>query len=256
MCFAVIWGYAAGLYLYSKRTGRNEYKFSMVIGAVCTGAVFHGLFNYFLNIGLSLLSIAGLLMLTGLSVYILKSLKKSSPYGNASAENNRITVDDLESALKLNPDNFLLNKKAGIRNIKSGSYKEAVGYLSRASKNNPGEISTRVFLVLLEMLNGNPDDYDTFRRLEKSCSRIDVYGLHRLKDGAEEVFSSCPEREKILEMFDDLIESAGERWRVKKRISNFERLTGAGNRQHGVKIADKKYLPMAFRHPGYYKDEE
>ena len=248
MSYAVIWGYAAGLYLFSKRAGRNEYGFSMVIGAVCTSAVFHGLYNYFLAIDLMPVSLGLTAAVIGISVFLLRYLRDRSPYKTADK-------DLIADAMKSNADNFQLNREAGLQAVKGGRYAEAGKYMRKASEVNRRERSTRVFIVFLELLTGQIEEFEAYRKLDRLCSKLTVYNLHRLKDRTEEVFADCPEKERLGNLLDDLIDEAGQRSVLKRRKAEFDRLAAAGAKKNGFLISDKDSIPMAYRHPEYYKEK-
>ncbi|MBI9109353.1 MAG: PrsW family intramembrane metalloprotease [Spirochaetales bacterium] len=258
MAFAVIWGYAGGLYLCSRRTGKNEYSFSMVSGAVASAAVFHGFFNYFIYLDLSLISYLILVLSVGITVFILRYLRKRSPYRPLSFTESKAALDDIGDALCLNPGSFLLNKRAGFHSIKAGSYTEALGYLKKASSVNHKELSTRVYVILLEYHLNLLEEYFAFRELDKVCSKVSVYNLIRLKEQAAELFEGCDGRENLTAMLDDMIDSIRFAQRVKNRIAEFDRAAGdlGSSSNRGFLIAGKDNLPMAYRHPGYYPADE
>jgi len=257
MTFAVIWGYAAGLYLYSRRIGKNEYSFSMVAGAVGLAAVFHGLFNYFIYLDLILVSYLLQLLTVGITVFILRYLKKRSPYRPLSLDESREALGDIGDALCLNPGNFILNKRAGFHSIRAGKYTEALGYLKKASSVNPKELSSRVYVILLEYHLNLIEEYFAFRELDKVCGKVSVYNLIRLKEQATELFEDCDGRETLTSMLDDLIESIRFAQRVQSRIAEFDRAAGglSSGSNRGFMISGKDNLPMAYRHPGYYPDD-
>ena len=249
--FAVIWGYAAGLYLFSKRAGKNEYGFGMVIGAVCTSAVFHGLYNYFFDIGFGFLSYAVVVIVVSISVYLLKYLKNRSPY---QSENSTLVKDAMDS----NPGNFQLNRQAGLHALKAGKYDEGLGWLKKAEAINRKELSTRVFVVFAELLTGEIDEFEAYRKVDKRCASLSAFTLHKLKDRTSEVFGSSEKTQVLLRIIDDIITAAGQREFYKRRVQQVERFIAESKYspgRGGFLISDKDSLPMAFRHPEFYKDE-
>jgi tetratricopeptide (TPR) repeat protein len=257
MGFAVIWGCAAGLYLYSRRAGKNEYKFSMAAGAVVVAAVFHGLFNYFIYLDLSLISYSLLVLTVGITVFILRYLRKRSPYRPISFTESKAALNDIGDALSLNPGNFLLNKRTGFYSIRAGSYTEALGYLKKAASVNPKVLSTRVYVILLEYHLNLIEEYIAFRELDKICGKVSVYNLIRLKEQTAQLFKDCDGQENLTAMLADMIDSIRFAQRVKNRIAEFDRAAGglSSSSNRGLMISGKDYLPMAYRHPGYYPDD-
>ncbi|MDC7227914.1 MAG: PrsW family intramembrane metalloprotease [Spirochaetales bacterium] len=252
MSFAVIWGYAAGLYLYSKRAGKNKYSFGMVIGAVCTAAVFHGLYDYFLGMDLKPISFLLDAIVLSISVYILRSLKGRSPYESGDKE-------AVAEAIESNSNNFHLNRLAGVQALKTRDFETAAKYFKKASTVNHREISTKVCLLFTELLTGSVEEFEAYRTLDRICSSINVSNLNRLRARIAEVFAGCPDEERLLNLIDDLIDETGYRELLKERIAQFDKyanaIAGKGCADSGFLISDKNSLPMAYRHPSFYTKE-
>ena len=137
--------------------------------------------------------------------------------------------------------------------VKSGRFLDARLYLTKASKVNRREISTRVFVVFIDLLTGQIEEFEAYRKLDRLCSTLTFFNLHRIKDRASEVFAECDQKELLLNLINDLIDEARQKELLKKRRVQFDKLAAAGSSKNGFLISDKDSIPMAYRHPGYYK---
>lgn len=155
MSYAAIWGYAAGVYLYTRPVDgqkASDYGPWLVVNAVAAAAVVHGLYNSFLDlnlIGAALLLDAGTVLI---ALAIMSHLKKVSPFAEIPFSRYRLAIPQLKDALRRNPRNFVLNKRLGLHYIRSRDLEKGRRHLNRASKTRPQELSTRFYLALLDFL--------------------------------------------------------------------------------------------------------
>ena len=181
MSYAAIWGFAAGVYLYTRpasaraaasagrssaagggvalKPGESEsfadgaaYGPSLVVSAVAAAALLHGLYNSFLDLGAlgaALLLDAGTVLLALASVF---HLKKFSPFTEFPFSQYRLAIPQLKEALRHNPENFVLNKRLGLHYIRSRDTVKGRRHLRRASQIRPRELSSRFYLALLDYL--------------------------------------------------------------------------------------------------------
>src|SRR6056297_1511801 len=198
MSYAAIWGFAAGVYLYTRpafmqaaagasrgsaagwavplKPGESEsfadgaaYGPSLVVSAVAAAALLHGLYNSFLDLGAlgaALLLDAGtvLLALAGLS-----HLKRLSPFAEFPFSQYRLAIPQLKEALRHNPENFVLHKRLGLHYIRSRDTAKGRRHLRRASHIRPRELSSRFYLALLDYLLAGPG-----RRSQRQRARAAV----------------------------------------------------------------------------------
>ena len=152
MSYAAIWGYAAGVYLYTYPGDRETYPFSIVLTALVSAAALHGLYNSFLELGLpapALLLNAGTV---SLSLLGLSYLKKLSPFTEIPYDRCWQAITEIDDALGNNPDNFALHKRIALHYIRAGVTEEALMHLKKASALSPRELSSRFYLALLGYL--------------------------------------------------------------------------------------------------------
>ncbi len=174
MSYAAIWGYAAGVYLYTRpgpglisdswspeRWSERQtaaagdgtaYGGWIVVSALTLAAFCHALYNSLLDLGLpgaATMLDAGTLFIALAS---LKYLKKVSPFTNIPFSQYRVAIPQLQEALRRNPQNFVLNKRIGLHYLRSRDTEKGRRHLKRASLAKPQELSTRFYLFLLEYL--------------------------------------------------------------------------------------------------------
>ncbi len=161
MSYAAIWGYAAGVYLYTRRGGRqkaSDYGPWLVVNAVAASAVLHGLYNSFLELNLG----GAALLLDAVTFFIalaiISHLKKVSPFAEFPFSQYRLAIPQLREALHHNPHNFVLNKRLGLHYIRSRDIEKGRRHLNQASKTKPQELSTRFYLALLDYLSAGRGD--------------------------------------------------------------------------------------------------
>lgn len=231
MSYAAIWGYAAGVYLYTYKADGEDYPFSMVLIALAVAAMLHGLYNSFLDLGLT----SAAILLDGCTVTLallsLSYLKKVSPFTEIPFDHCRQAIPELRDAISNNPDNFVLRKRIALHYIRAGEYGSALAHLKKAAALSPRELSSRFFIALLEYL-ADTGSADGSRRAEQKTagsaapavpaaasisaapSREDLYRLMRkiplksfvrIKKQAGEVFAGHPRREEINDLFAELL---------------------------------------------------
>lgn len=198
MSYAAIWGFAAGVFLYTRpafvraaatssggsaaggaaslNPGESEsfadgaaYGPSLVVSAVAAAALLHGLYNSFLDLGAlgaALLLDAGTLLLALIS---LSHLKKLSPFAKFPFSQYRLAIPQLKEALRHNPNNFVLHKRLGLHYLRSRNTAKGRRHLRRASHIRPGELSSRFYLALLDYLLAGPG-----RRSQRQRARAAV----------------------------------------------------------------------------------
>jgi RsiW-degrading membrane proteinase PrsW (M82 family) len=77
MAYAALWGFAAGLYLYSSKKGTGQVGVSLLLYALIISAALHGLFNFSLSMSSGVLAFlvkAGSILLAYLAYTYLRSI--------------------------------------------------------------------------------------------------------------------------------------------------------------------------------------
>ncbi|MDY7029186.1 MAG: PrsW family intramembrane metalloprotease [Spirochaetota bacterium] len=226
MSYAAIWGYAAGVYLYTYKTDGEDYPFSMVLIALAVAAMLHGLYNSFLDIDLTAAAVLLDLGTVTLAILSLSYLKKVSPFTEIPFDRCRQAIPELRDAISNNPDNFVLRKRIALHYIRAGEYSSALAHLKKAAALSPRELSSRFYIALLEYAD-DTGSADGSRRAEPKAavtaeasisatapSRERLYRLMRkmplksfvrIKKQAAEVFAGHPRSEEINDLCAELL---------------------------------------------------
>ena len=254
MSYAAIWGFAAGVYLYTRpareqraadtgvrqaaggrgmppKPGESEsfadgaaYGPSLVVSAVATAALLHGLYNSFLDLGAlgaALLLDAGAVLL---AIVGLSHLKKISPFAEFPFSQYRRAIPQLKEALRHNPENFVLNKRLGLHYIRSRDTAKGRRHLRHAAHIKPRELSTRFYLALLDYLltvgkTGGPNAAGLqadegaggvsagapVEEVYRLAMRMPLKSLKLLRQQVKQVFAVHPRRGELFDLCDDLV---------------------------------------------------
>lgn len=207
MSYASIWGAAAGVYLYNRRAPGTGYSFSIVIGAVITSALIHGLYNSFLDAGIPALALildAGSLFL---ALKILSYMKQTSPFAHIPLSRYREAIPLLNAALASNPNNFYIHKRLALYCIRAGRDQEAAACLQRARVIEPRELSARFYLELLRYLFLPSSARETGRQpLYAVVSRLSGKSLKKIRLQCEELFPSGERQRAVSRLLAELMD--------------------------------------------------
>lgn len=201
MTYAAIWGYATGVILYTRKADSKEYGNSIIASALIIAAIFHGMYNFLLDIGHSGSALLTVLLNLLIALWSLSYLKKRSPYEKFPIEKYRSAIPQLEMALASNPRNFALNKRIGLHYIRAGSTEKARRHLRRASKTNRGELSSRFYLHLLDALTKEEEkDAEAKEKFLKVAWKIPLGKLEKMMRETRKVFTAHPRKEEMKEL--------------------------------------------------------
>lgn len=206
MSYAAIWGYASGVYIYSKQAGGREYGFNLVISSLVIAALLHGLYNYTTSeMGLPV----GLLLKVvtiSVSLWSLSYLGKLSPFQPLPYNRFREAIPELRAALYSNPDSYHLHRRIGLHLLYAGLAEEARKHLKKASQLNRRDLSTRLFLVIIDILSDDKTVEESGRDLfRKTAFRLSIKNLKKLRREIKSVLLCNPGKELIHSIIDDVI---------------------------------------------------
>jgi protease PrsW len=202
MTYAAVWGYAIGVVLYTRKANSKEYGNSIILSALVIAALFHGIYNYFLEIGYFALAISVKIITLTVALKSLSFLKGLSPYEKFPIEKYRTAIPRLEMALASNPKNFALHKRIALHYIRAGSMKKARSHLQRASRISRGELSSRFYLHLLdavtaENMQAAEEAREKFLKIVMKMPGGKLEGINR---EAKRVFSAHPQLSEVKEL--------------------------------------------------------
>ena len=256
MSYAAIWGYAGGVYLYTRETDGDRYSFSIVSAALMISAVLHGLYDSFLDLYLLMPALILDACTVLLALLSLSYLKKLSPFADIPFSQHSQAIPRLEEALGNNPDNFVLNKRLALHYIRGGLYLSALSRLKKASRLNPRELSCKFYIALLEYLGHDQDTAgDTSaapsadpagtgpagEKLSLLISKIPRRNVITLNKQAKEVFAVHPRHEEMAELCADLLARKRAQSReaeIDKNISPARSGTGIENEPAAIRWGD------------------
>jgi RsiW-degrading membrane proteinase PrsW (M82 family) len=212
MSLAGIWAYLAGVYLYTRQSGSRRFPYSLML---CAGL--HGFHNFFLYFDTSLLSRGVDILSLGIAVSALLYLRKKSPFHIFPLDRWREAADFIEEALRVDPKNFLLHKRAALYYLYGGKLEKAHQHLKTASELSPSDYSVSLYCAAVSYLEGRiADAVVEFNAL---ASLVFPDGIVRFRLRLEKLLSGYKEGEKLLALLRELeregrlspetIESAG-----------------------------------------------
>ncbi len=240
MSYAAIWGYAAGVYLYTRpssgsharspeRGNEPAYGAWIVVSALAVAAFCHALYNSFLEfnlLGAALILDAGVL---SIALASLSYLKKVSPFAEMPFSEYRAAIPQLQEALRRNPHNFVLNKRIGLHYIRGRNNEKGRQHLKHASQAKPEELSTRFYLALLEFLKAaewrrrvewrreeggaivslNGPAGAAYEKAREAVFRIamqmTLHSLRQLRRQVKQVFRIYPQRQVLFDLCNEII---------------------------------------------------
>ncbi len=228
MTYAAVWGYVAGVIIYTRRAGDYSYSGSFMAAAVAFAAVFHGFYNHFLSMSLPVLALLTDAVILALALWSISYLKKKSPYAHFRIEEFRKAIPQLKMALASNPDNFALHKRIGLFYIRAGKYAPAQSHLCKAARLRAGELSSRFYRSLLDIVSNNIDREE--RGLEKfrtTTDKLSIANLRKLRREVDRVFAGHPRRKELYSLIDEAVEAKKSTDRVNTAL---RRMDGGGPR--------------------------
>lgn len=172
MAYASIWGFAAGIYLYSVKKGDLHADFSPVVYTLIIAAALHGTFNFSLNFALWISYCVDFTAI-GLAVMALKYLKKRSPYASAPPLSDwRAGIVRLQEELTVNPDSVYFNTRIAKHYLYAGKLEEARSHLQHAKKRKPKSPELHLLLNVIRYLEGGKEPAAAnFRTIERKIGR-------------------------------------------------------------------------------------
>lgn len=207
MSYAAIWGYATGVYLYTRNAHSREYGISLVASALVLAAFFHGLYNAFLDANMP--AAALLLDAANLSIALwsLSYLKKLSPFERIPFSQYRQAIPQLETALASNEDNFFLHKRLALHYLRAGKLEKARLHFKRASRINPRELSSKLYHALIDTISPFKDQSEHARvRLYRIAGKMSPSHMRQIVKEIRQLFQNHPSSGEVQAICDDLME--------------------------------------------------
>jgi RsiW-degrading membrane proteinase PrsW (M82 family) len=176
MAYAALWGFAAGLYLYSRKKGTGQVGVSLLLYALIISAALHGLFNFSLSMSSGVLAFlvkAGSILLAYLAYTYLRSI---SPYALSSRiplSRWREGIRRMEEELRVNPRSAVFHHRLAVYHLCGGQHREAEKHFRIATRLNKGDHLSQIFLQVLRYLGGSREEREAaVEKLQGLKSRL------------------------------------------------------------------------------------
>jgi len=137
LVYASIWGYIYGAVVYQSRGRKLREEYKAILAAVLPAALFHGLYNFLLDVGLVPLAILIDVFALVVAVAIYRYLRRLSPYRPLSGRKPREALAELTAALHWNPDSPLLNQRIALLYLYYRNFPKALEHVRVCRKRLP-----------------------------------------------------------------------------------------------------------------------
>ncbi|MCD6121830.1 MAG: PrsW family intramembrane metalloprotease [Spirochaetales bacterium] len=155
MTDASIWGFGLVLFYYADLP--KETRKLMFFGSYFASAFVHGIYDFFLDIGLlsfSLIISVGCLFLTG---SMLIFLIEKSPYKKFKLREAKEAIPILKRGLVFYKDSYIINRRLAVFYLYTGNYKKAAIHLTACSRQQKKDLYILFFLNAARYFI-NPDE--------------------------------------------------------------------------------------------------
>jgi RsiW-degrading membrane proteinase PrsW (M82 family) len=160
MSYAALWGFSAGIYLYSRKKGKGQTGFLPIIYTLLISAALHGLFNFSLSMNSLVLAFTVELITIGLACAGLSYLRNISPYvliARIPFRRWREGVRQMKEELKVNPQSNLFHHRLASYHLCGGELDEAESHFRTAARLKKDDYLSRIFINVIRYMRGDRD---------------------------------------------------------------------------------------------------
>ncbi|RKX76525.1 MAG: hypothetical protein DRP87_11710 [Spirochaetes bacterium] len=173
--YSSIWGFAYSTVVYERICNRGRLSYEIIFGSLLPAAFLHGLYDFFIDIGLFVSAVILNITVLAISLIIYRVLVKNSPFTKFPLREYRKAIPILKLGLKSHPESFVLNNRIALFYLYTGLYTEALYHLEKCVAVQPHNPFIKCYLGVTLFILG--DDDKGKKLLDEGLSRI--YGERR-----------------------------------------------------------------------------
>jgi RsiW-degrading membrane proteinase PrsW (M82 family) len=154
MVYASIWGFYFSMIIYSSKSKKGKNDFLPIFLALILSAVIHGLYDFFLMIGMAPLALLLKIITLGIAISLYKTLVRKSPFRKFPLKEYKKAIRVITLGLKSHPESLILNQRISLLYIRAGDYELSLGYLNKCIKLKPYNSYLKCLKGIVLILNG------------------------------------------------------------------------------------------------------
>ncbi len=154
MIYTSIWGFYFSVIIYGSKSKKGKNDFLPILVALALSATIHGLYNFFLAIGLAPLAILLDLVTLGIAISLYKTLVRKSPFRKFPLIEYKKAIRVINLGLRSHPDSLILNQRISLLYIRACEYELSLGYLNKCLKLKPFNPYLKCLKGIVLILNG------------------------------------------------------------------------------------------------------
>ncbi|MBN1835145.1 MAG: PrsW family intramembrane metalloprotease [Spirochaetales bacterium] len=185
LVYASMWGYIYGAVVYQSRGRKLREEYKAILAAVLPAALFHGLYNFLLDLGLFPLAVLVDICALVVAVAIYRYLRRLSPYRPLSRCKPREALAELTEALHWNPDSPLLNQRLALLHLYYRDFPKALAHVRICRKRLPSSPYFQCVEAAVRVLSGEVDAGAAL--MEKAYPRLSGKARKALKTNLRRV---------------------------------------------------------------------